>query len=283
MSYDLGDAVWLGFRATTASGNLTSAAVTVTVTITQPDGVTVTPAVTPSSVGQYETVFTPTQAGLHAVRWAAVGADPSAHTDSFDVRGTNPRYIVSLEDAKELLQFTDEVSDEVLRGYNEAATYMIERYLDQTVVRKPVAGERHCAGGSLTTNWYPGSGPYGAYRTSVFVDHRPVLSLTAVGSVDGLHTWDPTLLYLNGETGEVTTKPGSPGLFGDLLVDYVAGYQVIPANIQESARMMIQHLWATRRGLGGNLITQQLPGFNIGFAIPQAVKDLLGNQPPVFA
>jgi hypothetical protein len=281
---DLGDPVPDLAIETRDSAGVLSDAGSVGLVITKPDNTTDSPTVNHTGTGQYSADYVPTDPGHYNVRWVATGVNTSAYADSFDVLEANPRYIVSLSDAKTLLNFTGTTtSDEELRRYNEAATWMIEQYLDETVVRTAYVGEKHCVGGSLTTSWYPGSGPYGRYKTSVFVDHRPIISLTSITSVDGLYTWDPNLLYLDTSTGEITPLPGSPGLFGDLLVDYVAGYQIIPANYQEAARLIIQHLWATRRGLGGNLITQQLPGFNIGFAIPQAVKDLLGPQAPVFA
>lgn len=282
---DLGDPVPnLAVETRDADGNLADPG-SITLVITKPDGSQDTiSAPNHDGTGQYSASYVPADPGHYNARWVATGVITSAYSDSFDVLESNPRYIVSLADAKTLLNFTGTtVSDEELRRYNEAATYVIEDYIGQTVVRTTYTDEQHCIGGSLITNWYPGSGPYGTYKTKVFTDHRPVISLTSVRSVDGIYTWDPNLLYLNKETGEISPLPGSPGLFGDLLLDYVAGHQVIKANIQEAARLIIQHLWATRRGLGGNLITQQLPGFNIGFAIPQAVKDLLGPQAPVFA
>ena len=127
------------------------------------------------------------------------------------------------------------------------------------------------------------TGIYSAATTAVFLHHRPVLSLTGVRTVDGYYTWDVTGLHVDATTGMVTPLPGYPSLWGDLVADYIAGYSIIPSNIQQATRIMVQHLWATRRGLAGNLVTQQLPGFNIGYAIPQSVKDLLGPQPPVFA
>jgi hypothetical protein len=281
---DLGDPVpGLAIETRDRDGNLADAG-TVVLTITKPDNTTAQPTVSHDTTGQYSADYVPTDPGHYNIRWEATGANTSAYADSFDVLEESPRYIVSLSDAKALLNFSGtSVSDEELRRYNEAATSMIERYVDQVVVRRAITGEKHSVGGSLSTNWYPGIGPYGRYKTSVFLDHRPIISVTNIQSVDGLYTWDSNLVYLNTSTGEVMPQPGSPGFFGELLCDYVAGYQIIPSNYQEAARLIIQHLWATRRGLGGNLITQQLPGFNIGFAIPQAVKDLLGDQPPVFA
>lgn len=281
---DLGDPVPdLAIETLDANGNPADAG-SVSLVITKPDGTTV--SITPNhlSTGQYAADYLPTDPGHYNVRWTATGVNTAAYADSFDVLEASPRYIVSLADAKTLLNFTGTTSsDEEIRRYNEAATIMVETYKDETVVRTPVLGEQHCVGGSLTTNWYPGADPYGQYKTSIFCDHRPILSLTSIESVDGLYAWDVNLVHVNKKTGELTPLLGSPGFWGDVIIDYIAGYEVIPANYQEAARLIIQHLWATRRGLGGNLITQQLPGFNIGFAIPQAVKDLLGPQAPVFA
>jgi hypothetical protein len=256
----------------------------VSLVITKPDNSTIT--VTPShdDVGKYSASYFPTDPGHYNVRWVATGVNTSAYSDSFDVLEANPRYIVSLSDAKELLRFQGTTTaDEELRRYNQAATDMIERYLDQIVVRRPVIGEEHFTGRSLYYSYAAPSYPSARVVRGIYLNKRPVLSLASVATLDGLYTWDVSQLIVNSETAEVKPLPGAPNLWGNIVVDYVAGYQIIPANIQEAARIIIQHLWATRRGLGGNLITQQLPGFNIGFALPQTVKDLLGEQPPVFA
>lgn len=270
MLHDLGDPVWLPFRATGVNGNLVTPGGVVTVTVTQPDGTVATPAVTSTSVGFYEAVFVSSQAGRHTVRWVAAGTDPSSYADVFDVFDASPAYIVSLDDAKTLLQFGDDTdADEELRKYNTAATGIIERYMRQAVVRRTVTAEEHY---------------WGDYRCGrLILDKRPVISLVGVARVDGTYTWDITKLHVEKATGIVTPLPGSGWPRGDLTADYVAGYTTIPGHIQEAARIVIQHLWATRRGLGGNLITQQLPGFNIGYALPQSVKDLLGPPAPLVA
>lgn len=287
-TYDLGDPVPLTVQTYDATGTLADAGA-ITVTITHPDGLTTdTPTPTHPSTGQYQTDYMAAEPGHYDVRWVATGANTSAYTDSFDVLEANPRYIVSLADAKELLRFANTTaSDEEIRRYNAAATELIETYLDQIVVRKPITAEEHYyndyhhrPGRRLVT---PSTGSYSAASTQLWVNHRPVLSLTSLGTIDGLYTWNTAGLHVDRDTGEITPLPGFPSLWGDITIDYVAGYQIIPPRIQEAARIVIQHLWGLRRGLAGNLVTQQLPGFNIGYALPQSVKDLLGPQAPVFA
>jgi hypothetical protein len=262
---DLGESIWLPYQSTGSNGNLIVPTGAVTATITQPDGTLATPAVTNTAVGHYETVFVTAQPGRHTLRWTALGANPSV--DVFDVLETYPPYIVSLDDAKTLLQFADDVdADEELRKYSAAATGIIERYMRQAVVRRAVS-ETH----------------YRCCTSRLALRKRPVISLTSVVGINGTPTWDVSQLYVDTTPGIVSSLTG-PGWFrGDLIAGYVAGYTVIPGNVQEAARIVIQHLWATRRGLGGNLITQQLPGFNIGYALPQSVKDLLGPPPPLVA
>lgn len=285
--YDLGDSVLLPFQSTAPNGNLVVPDGAVTATITQPDETPVAASVTNPSTARYETVFVPTQSGRHSIRWTVAGSNQSSYADVFDVAEGSPPYIVGLDDAKTLLRFDDTDSDEELRRYNAAATYMIEQYLDQVVIRRHITAEehyyssyRHHAGRVLVT---PSTHGFDVATTAIWVNKRPVISLTSVATIDGLYTWDVTGLHVDKFTGELTPLPGSASLWGDLTVSYVAGYTIIPANVLEAARIMIQHLWATRRGLSGNIVTQQLPGFNIGFALPQSVKDLLGPQPPVFA
>ena len=285
--YDLGDSVLLSFQSTAPNGNLVVPDGAVTAVVTQPDDTPATVSVTNQAAARYETVFVPTQSGRHSIRWTVAGSNRSSYADVFDVAEASPPYIVSLDDAKTLLRFDDTDSDEELRRYNAAATYMIEQYKDQVIVRRSIVAEEHYyssyrshAGRVLVT---PSTRGYDVATSAIWVNKRPVISLTSLGTIDGLYTWDITGLHVDKETGELTPLPGFPSLWGDLTVSYTAGYTIIPANIQEAARIMIQHLWGLRRGLSGNIVTQQLPGFNIGFAIPQSVKDLLGPQPPVFA
>jgi hypothetical protein len=72
---------------------------------------------------------------------------------------------------------------------------------------------------------------------------------------------------------------------------YVAGYQVIPANFIEAAKIILRHLWQTQQtpGFGSRLfssaddLSSHLTATvsSLGFAIPNRASELLGGKMPV--
>jgi hypothetical protein len=96
---DLGDVVPLTVQIRDANGVLANATA-VTLTITLPDGTTISPAPANPSVGLYQVDYVTVMEGRHIVRWVATGNNASAYTDSFDVRPVNPPLILSLSAAK---------------------------------------------------------------------------------------------------------------------------------------------------------------------------------------
>jgi hypothetical protein len=91
--YDTGDAYQLPYTLTAADPTFTNwAGVTVTVTVTKPDGTPDTPTVTPgtpaANVRTYTAVGTCTQAGTWTYRFVATGALTEAQDGQFYVRPT---------------------------------------------------------------------------------------------------------------------------------------------------------------------------------------------------
>jgi hypothetical protein len=271
ISFDLGDVVPLTVEIRDATGALANEGA-ITLAITLPDGTTAA-GTTPTnpSVGVYQYDYLTTQVGRHTVRWVATGTNASAYTDSFDVRPAQPDYIISLADAKAQENIDSTVADEELRPFVEATTAIVERETGKTIVRRPVTNELH----QLS---------YG--KTSLFLRQRPVISVTSIASLDGLTTWSPSNWYVNGDWGQLLWKSG-PYLYGDVLVGYVPGMAVIPANYTRAAAIIIQHLWETQRGtmgsrrFGGQELDRSLVG--MGYAIPNRAKELLGPRAPVVA
>jgi hypothetical protein len=280
--HDLGDTVVLRFEVRDATGVLTNAAATA-VSIYLPDGtVNTSQTLATSTTGVYELSYVPVQSGRHVVR-VATTAPTAAIVDQFDVRPAAPGYLVSLADAKARLNIdaTDYSNDEELRGVVEAATLVVERHLRQVVARRTVAEQ-------VTVSRLTG---VGGYWTGVAdLSYTPVLSVTSVVSVDGLTTWPAINLTLLGSQLWAAT---GLGLSGELVVTYVAGYAVVPANYTQAALEIIAHLWSTQRlsSLGprpfggfGQANEQDLPGLAaMGFAIPNRAVELLGPRPPLVA
>lgn len=241
-----------------------------TLTVTLPDGTTVTPAVTlpPSSTGQLRVDYVTTQVGRHA--WRMVTTAPATgYSDVFDVRPAVPTGIVSLADARAQLNMgpAETSDDDELRVFIGAATGAVERALGRVVVRRSVT-DRFTISGSAT---------------ELLLRRVPVLSLTSVVSTDGATTWDTGSLTVDDETGLVSVVSG-PAFTGCVDVTYQAGYVVIPDNYRLAGQIIVQHLWETQRGTTGGV---QLGGGDVdmalasrGFAIPRRALELLDTQLP---
>lgn len=274
MAYDLGDVVGLSVETRNAAGVLENAG-SVTVTIGLPDGTSATIGpVAPTSAGVYQYDYPTTMAGRHTARWIATGANQSAYSDAFDVRPADPGYVISLSDAKAHLNKTSTVTvdDEELRPFIEAAGDVIERHTGKTIARRTVV-ERKTE----------------SYSSQLWLSHRPVISVTSIATLDGLTTWPVTSTYLdvNPDYGLITRLTGNYW-HGNLLVTYVAGMSVIPANYAMAGRIIVQHLWQSQRGQrGGPRVGGMDPGIPglapSGFAIPNAALELLGAPGPMVA
>ena len=266
---DVGDTIPFAADVRDADAALANA-VTVTLTLTLPDGTTATPTVTnpPASTGHYGYDYPTVQAGPHDARWlfTFAGGLTTSLTQHYDVRPTETGAIISLADAKDQLRITTTDFDERLRGFIESATRVVERHIGSAVVRRTVIEDHR----------------FTSYSRSLVLKKSPVISVTSVASVDGSAAWSTSDLYLSKDSGIISVKSG--GLFcGHIEVIYVPGMLVIPSNYVDSATMIVEHLWQTRRGVkgapraGGQEDTVTIPG--MGFAVPRAALELLGPTP----
>ncbi len=265
MSVDLGDVVPLSISIYDSDGALANAT-TVVLTVTLPDQTTATPSVTNVSPGIYEAAYATAQAGRHGVRWLATGTNAGAFSDVFDVRPASLAMIVSLADAKANLNIpADDTSrDEELRGFVEAATGVIERYVG-AVVR------------TTHTEDYDGGG------TAIALDHPPVLAITQVTEGGGVlaasdYKVDGPSGVLMRQLGDerYTWQPGSR----NISVQYVAGMAIIPAHYTLAAKIIIRHMWETTRNSGGSrpaLVETDLVDASSSYAIPYRALELLGE------
>ena len=263
MPYDLGATARLTGECRDPGGALVTAA-TAVVTVTLPDGTTVTPAVTETATtGIYQADYPTTVPGRHTVRW--VWTTPAhAYTDVFDVSDEAPPAILSLAAAREHLNLRDTREDQEARFWNTAATRCVEALVGPVVPRD--FSERH-----------------DERRMSALVLRRtPVIAVTAVEPVLATgRGYDVGDLVVDRETGLVSLASGGL-LYGPLRVTYRAGRPVIAENIAGAARIILQHLWRTQRGSSrGSLpgssndysVTEPIPG--LGYAIPNRAVQLL--------
>lgn len=237
ISFDFSDPVPLSINVKDLNGNLADAGA-VTLTITLPNGTSITSTPLNPATGVYQYDYQPTMAGRHVARWVATGANASSFVDTFDVRLANPDYLVSLADVKRYLNILTTTNDEELRGFIEAATGIIEDVTGPVVVRS--VAETHTRPGRV-----------------LVLRSAPVVSLTSITSVltnSGL-SYDVTALDVDTDTGIVRRIDGLPLVWRrpgfaptPVRIVYTAGRPVVPAAITMAAQVIIDHLWETQRG-----------------------------------
>lgn len=261
MSFPLGQPVPLRALVRDEDGvldNATGAALTITL----PDGTTTSPVVAnpPAVTGTYEVDYTPTVAGLHAVRWAFTGVNASAPPpDSFYVDVQLPP-LCSLAEAREQCRVYAVTDDALLQRYLRTASDHCEQ---QTQVWRRQ---------TLTATK---DGGLSALRL-----RSPVISVTSVtesGVAVPSSGWTldavQGLLYRGSATYREWWEAGRQ----NVAVTYVSGAVdgIVPDPIRQGVLLLTEHLWNTQRGgartprsNGGSDWT--LP---VGFSIPNAVLE----------
>lgn len=241
-----------------------------TLTITQPDGTAATPTVSlPSDVaGQLRVDFTPAQAGRHAWRMVTTGPATS-YGDVFDVNPLLPGGIVSLAETKAHLNISasDVSQDAKLRRFIASTTRVVEEIRSEAITRRTVVERR----------------TFSSPVRSVVLSTVPVLTLTAIESLDQNLTWLTAGFDLDGRMGAIAALPGTPLLSGFVRFTYEAGYMVVPEAFQLASLIIVKHLWETQRGAGGAVRyggEMERPDYGPGFAIPNRALELLGGSLP---
>lgn len=269
---DLGDLIPLAVEIRDANGALANAGA-MTLTISLPDGTSITPAFTNPSVGRYEYYYVPTMPGRYVARWVATGLNSSAYVEVFDIRPADPGYIISPVDAKRALNIdlTDTSNDEELRSMIEAITKVIEEIRDETIVRRTFVERIR---------------PHGMRRW--VLKHHPLLAITSLTREVDAYTWAPTdITITDTDIGEISAGLYAPWLWGELTITYVAGYSVIPASYIEAAKIILKHLWQAQQtpGMGRSPFAAGGDDTTViaGFAIPNRALELLGGRSPLLA
>lgn len=272
--YDIGDLVPLGLAVTDADGNPADGG-TVVLVVGLPDDTTATPSVQhpDAGSGRYTVDYPATMEGLHTVRWTVTGANASTYSDVFNVREVTDQ-LISLTQAKLQLGVTSASHDDDLRLFIAAAGLAIENHVCRTVVRRTFTEHVKASNGTVR------------------VTRTPTLDVVAMATVDGTVTWTPSDLAIDGDAGIVTAMTGT-GLTGQLVVTYVAGLRVVPANYLLAGRIILDRLWETMRpfvsnnaAMGPGALDDSLDaraGSLVGYAIPNAALQVLGKPPPLVA
>lgn len=269
---DLGDVIPLTVQVKDQNAQPTDA-LTVVLTITEPNGTLVTPTVAnpPAATGLYEFDYVPTQIGRHLIRWVTT-APNAAFTDTVDVRDLSARSIMSLASAKTHLNMTSSKDDEEIRNMIEAVTATIERHRGEAVVRQEVVED------NVMGN-----------RNRFALLKHPVIEVTEILDARG-NSQDVTKWKLDKQNGILVRYDGA-GLQGDVTITYTAGYAEIPANYILAAKIILAHLWSTQRiqnigqqvslGTRARPEEQVMTPTGVGYAIPARAVELLGGRPSV--
>lgn len=269
---NLGGLAPLSVKVTDAAGNPANAA-TIALSIVQPDGTVVTPAVpAPTTVGTYVYYFLATQVGRHQAHWTSTSPQ-AAYSDTFDVRDIAAGSILSLADAKAALNMTSASTkdDSEVRDMVEAVTAVIERFRAEAVVRRTVV-EQNVAG----------------YGNRFVLGKKPVISFSQILDYQ-LIPQDLTRWTLDAQNGTLTNYRYRWYNGRDITVTYVAGYNEVPANYILAAKIILGHLWSTQRiqnigqqiTLGSRAKPEELINTpqGVGYSIPMRALELLGARP----
>lgn len=276
--YDLGSIAPLGLEIRDSTGALANAS-SVTVTVTLPDGSTNAPSVTNPSTGTYQANYTTTQAGHHTARWVATGTNAVTHTIAFDVWPTDPRFIISLAEARDALNLpaSDTSNDDELRLFIAAATLVIEDVVG------PIVG-----GASYTEQHRPSGSKVVLYkaRPLTFTSVKEYTGGTATTltqaatpdvATDNQFTVDPATSVLTRRYAG-----GAECDFGDeVWVTYTAGASTVPSNVLIAARELVQRSYGESQqgGLpafdGSSEGDEPLVSTPSGWLIPERVMQWL--------
>lgn len=273
--YPNGQPVRVAVTVTDLGGTL--AAVTPVLTLQLPDG-TQQPYSSPvaDSTGQYHQDIPAADLSQNGhYQWSAVAAgsvtDPAV--GAFDVFDPFEVRVLGLDDAKEMLNIPASVTahDAELDGWIASIESGLERFTGGPVTSRPVT-ERCSVDGCYSV---------------IAVRQRPLVSVESITGVATGTGIDVTQLDLDKNAGLIRMKTGWPFLGPFFVLDtavtvtYTAGWgTAVPPAFNSFARIVIQHMWQTRRGpIAMPMAGEQavaVPGF--GFAIPNRAAELLNGS-----
>lgn len=266
---DLGGVYTAAIDVRNAAGVLTTPA-TYTLTFNLPDGTQVSPTVPPPDVpGELRYDYTPPMTGHYSVKWLTTNPQ-IAYTDVFDVADENPPALMSLAVMKQQLGMDPDYTadDDELRMKLAAITSAIEDYKSEIIVQRVISEDIEAI------EW--------PFQKKIRIASVPIISIISITSLDGLTTWDPANMRFDKNTGLVRVMNGPP-VIGPTTWVVKAGYQVIPYQYIEGAKVLLSHIWESRRGPGGTggvVGPEELADFRHYTALPRKAMDWLGQPRP---
>jgi hypothetical protein len=227
-----------------SAGNITNGAslvnaVTAALTITLPDGTSVTPTITnpPSTTGKYSYHYLTSvngQSGRYVGQWLFTmsGGETTSYLETFDVGGS----LITVDEALDHLRANGVVKKtpdlDLLQWFCNVATDAVERDLGRAFTRRTIV-ESHDGGEGV-----------------VFLRRTPVLSVVSVyeGTVSLLPTTNYTVQSL--ADGGVILRRGNqympqlwwPG-YQNVTVTYTVGYTDPPRIVRKVCLDTVQSFW----------------------------------------
>jgi hypothetical protein len=288
--YYTGQDVGLTATVLDDTGALATGTLTVTVTVTDPTGVTSTPATVNAGSGVYTAVVpSVATAGVWLYRWTATGTGVRwASEGQFSVRPLGVEQIVDAASVRAHLNLTNTTQDDELQGFILAAGELARDVVG------PLLPEQH-------TEWHNGG------TATLSLDWQPVASVLSVTEYVSASTWALTEQPLGTSKGAyeytvdldrgqiVRRATGGavpfPRGVKNVKVVYTAGTSgAIPWTVRLGALELIRHLWQLsqqggRPWFGGAVMDGESPPVPTGFALPQRVLELWhpAKRPPGIA
>lgn len=250
---------------------LGTAGLTVELRVTLPDGTTTSPTVAETSGAYSATVDTP-HAGRYLLSWATVGPPAAAYSDILDVWPADPRFLISLQDARQSIQYPGIITgdDAELRLFIAAATPVIEDIVGAVLTR--TITQTTNGGKTGVALWERPSTRAGGGVTSVTVNG---VALQETG-----YTVDPdaAIVYCGSSTAPARFAAGRR----NVVIVYETGTEVIPPNIRLATSELVRHLWQV--GHQGQRPDWSEPAAATGhtpsgFAVPKRVIELCSASP----
>lgn len=225
---------------------------TYAVSLTRPDGTTFTsPTIVTDPV--VSVTFTPDQAGRWMIRWTS-STVLGAYSDIVDVWPADPKFIISLDDARTALQMSpntnpDQLED--LRLYIAAATPVIEDIVGTVTVR--TVTQRVAKGWSFAALYERPNA-----ITSVVYDDA-----TVIGSGDYVVDLAAGMVVFNYTLHQAAT------------ITYTTGSAMVPQNVRQATRELVRHWWQIgRNSQRGGAEAAAEAWTPRGFAVPRRVIEL---------
>jgi hypothetical protein len=278
--YFLGQDVGLSTTVVDGTGAPVPGTLTVALAVTDPSGVTSSPAASSAGGGRYVAVVpSVAAAGVWTYRWAAAAVG-FVDEGQFQVRPMGVEQVVDLASVKAHLNITTDnlARDAELQGFILAAGDLARDVVG------PLLPEQH-------TQWFDGG------RSSIVPDWLPLASVQSVTEFYGLSQFPLTEQPLGAQstafsftvdydTGQITRRTfgGEPARFAagakNIKVVYTAGRGgAIPWTVRLGALELIRHLWSLTQQGGLQRVGQPMADVEsgrvpTGFALPQRVREL---------